>query len=374
MKAVIESTEANRPRLTTAAVALVAMLVGLVLVPKAPAASDPIAGGMTSLHMKKGFLKKLANNDIDVRKTTKGVVQNGRSVFLDVTGDSIDPTNGEGTIEQLGGFKLKVGRRAAAITNLSVQTGGRLVRAKVANARMRLGFLGSLTNTRDGFGLTTLAKQLKLSGKAAKRISNKLGLKAGRRLNGGRVISNLYSATQPSVVTVLPQGNATLVPERTTFAKFGSKGINPFTDITPIAPAQKQGTPPNIAYTFPIDGGQIAPDASSGTVSSGGGMQITRPGGATVQFTNLGIDFTEKTVLADSTVKGTAVGRSSIATLDLSGATIRSDSVARTVAVSGAVARLQTVSAALLNQEFPGGTDFAAGDSLGTVSFTAQTQ
>ncbi len=39
--------------------------------------------------------------------------------------------------------------------------------------------------------------------------------------------------------------------------------------------------------------------------------------------------------------------------------------------------RLQAVAAALLNAQFPTlvpGQDFAAGDSLGTVSFTAHTQ
>jgi hypothetical protein len=190
-------------------------------------------------------------------------------------------------------------------------------------------------------------------------------------------------------VTVLPQGDATLVADPTpgqAFSKFIAKGVSPATGFTGIAPASH---PNAVTFVFPISGGSIAPNASSGTVNTAGGAQIVKDTAVldpTMQLTNIGVDFGTKVALTDLNILPAPpfpgnVGRASIADLDFSGATIVSDPNTRTITVTGTVAKLQAVAAATLNDVFnqpppppPPATDFAPGDSLGTFSLTVQTQ
>ena len=72
---------------------------------------------------------------------------------------------------------------------------------------------------------------------------------------------------------------------------------------------------------------------------------------------------------------GGALGRSSIADLNLGAATVTSDSAAHTVSVSGATATLQPLTAVVLNKIFAGGAEvFKPGDPLGVFSFSVTTE
>ena len=100
------------------------------------------------------------------------------------------------------------------------------------------------------------------------------------------------------------------------------------------------------------------------------------------------VDLTAKVatveVSIDSTNQDSAptpgnVGRTSIATIDLAGATITSDPTAHTVSVQNASSALQAVTAETLNEVFRPKNwakqpEFVEGDPLGTFSFTVQTQ
>ena len=78
------------------------------------------------------------------------------------------------------------------------------------------------------------------------------------------------------------------------------------------------------------------------------------------------------------------LGRASIAEIDLTGATIKSDPTNHTVTIENGKATLQAVTAATLNQVFvepiekatglPSTSKFATGDPLGTFTFTAATE
>jgi hypothetical protein len=77
------------------------------------------------------------------------------------------------------------------------------------------------------------------------------------------------------------------------------------------------------------------------------------------------------------------LGRSSIADISLTGATVTADPGTRAISVQNASATLQAVTAETLNSVFVGPFEavtktsaehFAAGDPLGTFSFTAQTE
>lgn len=374
MKAVIEAKGASRLRLVPIAVALAAMFAALVWAPAASATSDPLASGNADLHLKRGFKRKLNNIDVTLVKWGNGRVKDNSVVMLNVNGGSLDPTNGQGTVENSGGFKFKYKKRTVPITEIEVNTIKNTAFAKVADARMRFAFLaGPYSYVRNGFGVDVKSTKLRLSGKAARRINNRLGMGKQMPLRGGRVMSNTWATTQPSTVTILPQNTATLAGNVGTLGKFATKGINPFTQITAIAP----GVKPNLtSFNFPITGGALALDLSSGMLNTSGGVQIAKPAGATMQLTNIGVDFATLVALTDLTILPTPgnAGRASIADIVTTGAAIVVDPAARTFTVTGAVANIQAVAAATLNATFPGGSAFVAGDPFGTFSFVAQAQ
>ena len=94
-------------------VATVAALVGLLaFAPLASATSDPLASGTTTLTLNKNLFKKLKKAGVKVIKVSPGTVK-ARKVTLPVSGGSLDPTNGQGTIEQSGGIKFKAGKKSA---------------------------------------------------------------------------------------------------------------------------------------------------------------------------------------------------------------------------------------------------------------------
>jgi endonuclease/exonuclease/phosphatase family metal-dependent hydrolase len=170
-----------------------ALAVFLIFASAASAASESLTGGATDLNLTKGFKKKLSGNDVKVLASGSGKVS-GRTVELAVSGGSIDTAAGQGTIEHGGGFKLKRGNRTAAITGVTIELGGAAVLARVANQEMKLGSLGAVSNTRNGLTVDVDAGTVKLTGKAAKRLNEKLGLDGV--LKGGSTMSDSQSTIQ----------------------------------------------------------------------------------------------------------------------------------------------------------------------------------
>lgn len=376
----------RRVRRTTVVVAALTSLVALfALAPAAQAARDPLAGGSADLHFKKGFVRKLNNLGVAVMGVGSGTVT-GNKVSVPVDGGKLDPTNAQGFVEASGGFKLVRGERGVPITNLTINTVRSAVYANVAKTRMQLGELQMLTSAREGFGARVKAVKVVLNAKTAKRISNRLGLPADRRINPGRVLSNAFTAPQPLTVTVLPQGAATLVGDPATFGKFAAKGVEVPAGITALAPATK---PTPTSFAFPISGGTLAPDASNGTVETTGGVQILKkaePISPTMKLSKVAVDFKEKTALVELEILPAppfpgAVGRSSIADITLTGAKVSANPVTRQITIEGAEARLQAVAASTLNNVFnqpapepPPASNFVVGDSFGKFSMTVQAQ
>jgi hypothetical protein len=335
------------------AVALVAMFVGLVWAPAASAASDPLASGSTTLTLNRGLVKKLKRNGVRILKVGSATVR-GRKATFPVTGGSLDPTTGAGTVNHSGGIKFKRGKRNVALKNFVVDTTTASLSGRVGKRSQKIASTKGVTFTRNGFGVDVKVSNLKLTGKTAKALNKKLGLKGKKRIKA-KSLGASASTTQPSTVTVLPVGNASLSPDPATLAKFASKGVNPLTDIRPIN------------------------GAGVGPLNTSGGLSIQPAGKLKTEFNNLSADFGTKVITAEVNITPSPpgpgnLGRTSIADIDLTGATVSSDPAARTVSVTDMTVKLQAVAAATLNEVYPGGVDFVAGDSLGTVSFTAQTQ
>jgi hypothetical protein len=378
------------------AVALVAALAALLaLAPFASAASDPLASGTTTLTLNKNLFKKLKKGGVKLIKVSPATLK-VRTLALPVLGGSLDPTNGLGTVEQSGGIKFKHGKKSAVVNELVLETTTGALNAKVAGKKMKLASLSGISSARNGFGANVTIGSSKLTGKAAKQLNKKLGFtgKQAKKapFKGGKGLGSALAETQPKTVTILPGGNASLVTSLATDQKLaevlvGIETVAPTTETAPLPPT----------FAFPISGGTIAPNASSGIVQTSGGLMLNQvfvPSVAetTMTLNAIYVDLGAKTATVEVILKSTIsaeinklgnLGRSSIADISLTGATIKSDPSARTVSVENASATLQAVTAETLNSVFvepfeaftsTKAEHFAAGDPLGSFSFTAQTQ
>jgi Htaa len=377
------STRPVALRMIVGAAAVVAAL--LAFVPAASAARDPISGGTTDLHMKKGFLKKLTNLGVGVAGVSTGQV-GGAKISLPVSEGMFDPTNAQGHFQSPGGFQLVKGARSVPITGVEVNTVRGALYATIAHAHMLFGTLSPLTAGREGFGARIKAGQLTITAKTATRISNQLGLKGSQRISS-RVMSNEFSTTVPSTVTILGQGEATLEGAVAAFRKFGEKGVELPQGINPIAPAKK---PKATAFTFPITGGTVAPNAGTGTVSTSGGVEILKKGktlSPLMKIANVIVDFGQKTGTVEIEVQPSppfagATPRSPIVELVFPSNAITTNPTTRQITVNGAEAKLQAGAAATLNQVFnqggektpPASSEFAGGELFGTFSMVLQAQ
>jgi hypothetical protein len=378
------------------AVALVAALAAsLVLAPFASAASDPLASGTTTITLNKNLFKKLKKSGTKVIKVSPGTVK-ARRVTLPVSGGSLDPTNGQGTIEQSGGIKFKHGKKSAVVKLLELDTTSKSLKAKVGGKSMKLASVSGLSSARNGFGANVTIGSTKLTSKAAKQLNKKLGFTGKKAkkapFKGGKGLGSGLSETQPKTVTVLPGGNATLATSLATDLKLAKVLVG----IETVAPATEPEPIPPPAYAFPISGGTIAPNAEGGVLQTTGGLKLVqefKPGVETTMTLNaIWVDLGAKTATVEVTLASTVseeinklgnLGRSSIANISLTGATVKSDPSAHTVSVENATATLQAVTAETLNSVFvepfeaitkTEGERFKEGDPLGTFSFTAQTQ
>ncbi|HEX7244677.1 MAG TPA: hypothetical protein VF245_03825 [Solirubrobacterales bacterium] len=398
------------------AVAVVAALAALLaFAPFASATSDPVASGTTSVTLNKGFYKKLKKAGIKVLKVSPAKVKN-RKITLGVASGSMDPTNGLGSLELSGGFKLKLGKKQAPVKGLVLDTAQSKLTGKVANKQMKIATVSGLTFARNGFGVNVNVAKMKLTGNAAKQLNKKLGFtgnkKGGKKssasvskttkppFKGGQVLGSSFSETQPKTVAVIADGSkAELLTNEATVKKFvtpiglGGLGV----EIKTVSPAETQLTtnPFTPKLLFPISGGNIAPNASGGIVQTSGAVtlhQIIVPGEkeTTMTLNAIYVDLGAKTATVEVKVESTvdpklnlgSLGRSSIADLSLTGATITSDPTSRKVSVANATATLQAVTAETLNSVFGSPLEalkipynkFAPGDGLGVFSFVAQTQ
>jgi hypothetical protein len=375
-------------RLAMTIAALAAML--LVFAPAATAATDPLAGGTTTIQLGQGFLKKIGKRGVKVLGVSPAAVSGG-AVTLPVAQGGLDPLSGQGTVAHAGEIKFKHGKRTARVGVLVLDPASASLNGLVAGAPIKFASVEGVTPSRSGFGVDLTIAKLTLTGAAAKALNAKLGFsgvkgkakpyasasKKGKRKGARKpfaakqVLGSAITATQPLTVTILPTGKAKLVPDLETVTKLFLAGATSET----LPPAEPEFGPPP-AVNLPIAGGVLAPNGSAGVLQTLGGEKLSK-GPATTITTNLWVDLGLKVTSAELEATGFPgapgkLGRVPNALLDLSAASVGSDAAARTVSVANAVMRMSAEGAASLNSLY--GTEFKAGDPLATISFTAQAQ
>ncbi len=388
MKLLTQPRRHGGSRLATAVAAT--MAVFLVFAPAASAASDPLAGGSTMIQLNQGFLKKTGKRGVKVLGLSPVTVRfDPGSIVLPVAGGSLDPLSGQGSVAHSGEIKFKHGKRTARVGPLVLDTATASLNGTVVGKQVKFASVEGLSFARDGFGVNLGIEKLALTGTAAKLLNAKLGFSGkakkpskkatsskrrkalSKPFAGKQVLGSAATVTQPLTVTILPSGKAKLLPDLDTITKLFMAG----TTVEPVPPAEFEFGPPP-AINLPISGGILAPDGSIGVLQTLGGQKISK-GPATTITSNLWLDLGLKATTAELEVTGFPgapgnVGRAPNSLLDLSAASFGADPAARTISVANAVMRMTAEGAASLNTLY--GTEFKAGDSLGSVSFTAQAQ
>lgn len=356
-----------------------ALFALLAFAPFASAASDPVASGKTTINLNKALLKKLAKSDVKAFKVSPAKLNlKKRTLQLPVSGGSIDPTTGAGTLTQTGGIKFKEGKKSVTLKNLEINTTKKSVTAKVGKKKMKVATFASFTFAREGFGVNVKITKLKLTGNAASAMNKALAPKESKKkskrassskaatgpFKANQVLGGSGSASQPSTVTVLPGGLMTLVTNTETFKKLSNVGVK--------IPVSAPTTEPSLGtFAFPITGGTVGPTGTAGVVQSAGGLQLlqklpldetgTKYLETEINLKNIYVDLAAKTLTVEVVAKSNAespsgsgkfplnlgnLGRSSIADITVGG--VVADPATRQVTISNAAAVLQPISAEVL--------------------------
>jgi hypothetical protein len=350
----------------------VATGLALMLVMAFPAAAraayDPVGGGITRIVLDKRFAAFLERAGVSVTAKA-GATKRGRSVALPVTGGNLDPTVGRGEVAQGGTIVFAGPGRRLQVRRLVVKTTQAPLVARVGGSQLKVATSTATGSKRRGFGTEFTARKLQLTEKVATRLNKKL--RPRQQFEAGQPIGTLMAEAQPLLTSVVPTGRATVVFDASFLAKLDQH----FVSLNPIAPAERFGA----TLTLPIIAeGALAPDASMGTLRTGGEIEFLQLGAGQVFWHEPWLDLGLHTALADVDVEPTPAfpGKlGQIPVLSLGAGTFASNPKARTIALSGAPLTLAAGTADTFNQAFAAGKeDFTAGELMGSVSFVAQGQ
>jgi hypothetical protein len=361
----------TRRLLTLVALASALVATGL-LAATAQARYDLVASGSTQLTFAKSFSALLKANGVTVKATSGATYKAGAATFP-VSGGKLEPADVIGSVEHKGVLVFSAGGHTLPLKSLVLKTTRKSspLSAKFGGGQLKLASSSKLTSTRSGFGVASKVTQIKLSAKAATRLDKKLGLKGV--FAQGQLLGSSVTNAQPETVTIKEGGRAelTLAPE------FAAKLSALFVAVNPIFPAEHLGTP----FTLRVTDGQIAPDASSGTLETAGALEMIQQSGGQAFFRELapelglGSTRSEYQFIASPTSPGPVVTGP---LLGLGMGTVVSEPKARTITVTGATLPLTSATAQGLNETFAkpqGKTDvFSVGEDLGTLSFVVQAE
>ncbi len=367
----------------------VALLTGVATAGHAIAAPDPLSSASVVLQLRSAGGLKLKPKTLNLRMTS----------------GELDPTTGAGTVATAGALKAKRGKRQAKVKIISLVLGGAggagKINAKIGKRKVNgFGKLSGGTVTRDGWGAKVSGVTAKLGSKGAKALSGVLAPGSGAKasaaaggLKAGAPLGTVSVSGVPKTVEVLPGGTLVFDADLGFANKLAAHCVSSVMadGVTAIAPGVQSGIPPTV-FTFPVTGGSIAPDFSSGRVMSAGGQKIRKndglpapnacdggpPVGTTVTQTAFEAQFDIHALASDTVLPYGAVGISALGPFDLAAAATSADANTKQITVNQAPVTLDYLAAFVLNQVFPNASgdpsnDFREGDLLGTMSLSITT-
>ncbi len=359
-------------RLRRAFVVLIALGCLAAQGTSAQADYDPLGSGTTKLTLDQSFLALLKQSKVKLSALAPAKLQGGVASFP-VSGGKFDPLAAAGTVEHEGALLFKAASGASIpLKALQLKTTQRHApfSAKVGGSQLKLAQAQGLAVTRQGFGDKVKVNSLTLSAKLATRLAKKLRLKA--TFKAGQPLGSTLTKAEPETIAVLGKGKVSLTLDPGFKAKLDSL----FVAVNPIFPAERPDP-----FTLAIFGGTIAPTASEGTIQTQGSIELVQIGGGQVFLREAWLElsagsFSPELELAPSPPYPGKQGRVPVGALGLSGASVSADPAARTVAVANASVGIGANLASAFNEAFAKplgeGDAFHEGESLGTITFTAQ--
>ena len=349
---------------------VVALLAG-ALFSSAPAVADydPVGGGQTRLAIDRGFRALLAEHEVKLIAVGPAV-RRGSAYTLPPSGGQLDPIKAKGVVEQGGELVFQRGARRVPLRKIELKTKSAPFVAKVGGSQLKVATSSKLSFERRGFGIRISARDLRLTEKFATRLGKKL------RLHGvfeqGLLVGSIRSDAQPETLAILDRGRATIALDPSMVAKLNSI----FVSINPIFPTELS---PGNVFSFPIiRDGVLSPDASIGTLRTGGAIEFLQQGAGQVFLTEFWFDMGARTGFAEVEIQPTPTFKGKLGQLPaaaIAAGSVSASPGARTIAVAGAPLTLSAQTAAAFNEGFAEGkATFSAGEPFGTLSFTAQTQ
>lgn len=255
------------------AVVSLGLACALLAPTQAGAIYDPVGSGTAKRSFERGFLSLLARNGVKLQARSPAKLA-GRTLTLPVTGGKMDPVEGLGTSKTEGILAFVKGNRSVLFRRIEVKANAVPLQAKVGGGQLKVATSTQISSGRAGFAGTVSARELRLTDKVATRLNKKLSL--ADAFAEGQRIGTLRTSVSPAATTILPEGRATLVPT----PEMRTKLEDLFVSLNPIAPAELA---PGPILSFPIlAGGRLAPDASQGTLRTGGSIELLRLSGGQV--------------------------------------------------------------------------------------------
>lgn len=333
----------------------VALALGATLAVAAPAGAATtvrLAGGTTSLKLDGKTAKAVSKAGIKVSPAKPAKSKSG-SIAFPISGGSIDPATAKGTITHKGGLTFKMGKGKVTLSSPTINTAKGTLAVKLGKKTVVVGTAKGGKVTRDGFATDVAGLKLKLNKLGAKTLNTAFGVST---FKAGLALGTASVASQPAEIA-LEGGSTSLVFTPTAAGALRQLGIA----VAPIAPATADAATGGLK--FAVTGGTLDAKTFFGSITHSGGLSLT--GRDAVKLTDPVITVSGTPQLALS-YSGASVP---IADLGLT-ATPRIDTAARTIEVTGASVRLNSLAATTLNGLL--GIPFPAGTELATASLTAQ--
>ena len=339
----------------TAAVAS-GLLVALAGAPAAAnAATADVAGGATTLKLAPGTAKAL--DALGVAVAPLRPAKAGKSgVSFPVSGGSVDPATGAGTIEHRGGLRLRAGDTKVDLRNFVINAGStNTIGVRVGKARLHAFRIGLDDAKVTRSGIQTLVRNVKvtLSARGAAALNKAFGVKA---FKAGLRIGTASVRVRPGELA-FTGGSTSLALDPGAAQALTGLGVA----VAPAAPATA-GDGGGIA--FPITEGKVNARTLAGSITHSGGLTFSA--GATSVTVS---DFVIETAPAPKLTAALGGARVDLLTLDLGSLERKVDG--RNVTLGGVVVKLTAGAAAALNQAF-GTSALTEGLTIGTATVRAR--
>ena len=342
----------------------------------AGAQAEPTKSSRLQIEFSRDFQRALGRRGIEMSAIGPASLA-GRFATFPAAAGGLDLSGFGGTQATSGGLVLRRGKRRLILREFAIKATIEKPKISVgleSGGRRFFARIGRTSSRREGFGVTVRLLSLSLTRPVEQVLAPRLGIH--RPFIEGRRFGRGISRSQPGQVR-LDGGTISLAGDTGLFAKLRSVGVTP----APDEAATMTGTEPP-AFAFPLFGGSLAVDGSSGIVGTNSGLRLARgaPSAQTMWIVNLTVSPDSREVTAHVRIDppppdGGLYGIAPVAELDPSGSSTAASPGTRRIVVSGLGATINPFLATKLNEAFgaPEGKPslFGAGEKLGVFAIDA---